>query len=172
MHGASAFLEKASRAAHAAVAALPRSPRTTWLALMAGKERAAWVHSGDSRLYHFTAGRLTLRTLDHSLVQVLVEKGRVRERDATDHPVRNVLMQSLGGPEYLPVEHGSTPVGRDNVFILCTDGVWSVLDDTHLLNLSRCAPANRQRAAGELIAKAVREGGGKADNASLWIVGR
>ena len=82
------------------------------------------------------------------------------------------MLQSLGGPDFLPVEHGSSPLGTDDVFILCTDGVWSALEDVHLLNLARCAPANRQRAAEELISAAVRQGGPKADNASLWIVGR
>lgn len=172
MADAGAFLEKISRAAHDAVSALPHSPRTTWLALMAGESQAAWVHSGDTRLYHFNSGRLALRTLDHSLVQILVEKGKVGEDDVCAHPDRSVLLQSLGGPEYLPVGHGSAPVGHDDVFILCTDGVWAQLDDAHLLNLARSAPENRQRAAEELIAKAVQSGAGKADNASLWIVGR
>lgn len=169
---APSFLEKISRAAHSAVSALPHSPRTTWLALMAGESQAAWVHSGDTRLYHFTSGRLTLRTLDHSLIQAMVEKGTVGEGDIISHSDRSVLLQSLGGPDYLPVGHGSAPVGGDDVFILCTDGVWSQLDDAHLLNLARSAPENRQRAAEELIAKAVQSGGTKADNASVWIVGR
>jgi serine/threonine protein phosphatase PrpC len=172
MNQAGAFLERVSRAAHETVAALARSPRTTWLALMADDSRAAWVHSGDSRLYHFASGRLALRTQDHSLVQILVEKGKVKDSDVNAHPDRSVLLQSLGGPDFIPVEHGSSPIGGDDVFILCTDGVWSALDDAHLLNFARCAPANRQRAAEELIAAAVREGGKKADNASLAIVGR
>ena len=172
MDEARPFLENTSRAAHEAVAALPRSPRTTWLALMAADARAAWVHSGDSRLYHFAAGRLALRTLDHSLVQILLEKGKAGAGDANDHPDRSVLLQSLGGPDYHPVEHGSSPVGDDDLFILCTDGVWSALDDAHLLNLARCAPANRPRAAEELIVNAVSEGGARADNASICVVGR
>ena len=166
------FLEKTSRAAHDAVAAMPHSPRTTWLALMAGESQAAWVHSGDSRLYHYTSGRLALRTQDHSLMQMLVENGRVGESDVHGHPNRGVLLQSLGGPEYLPVGHGSAEVGDGDVFILCTDGVWSELDDTHFLNLARSSPQNRPRAAEEVIARAVHTAGNKADNASLWIVGR
>ncbi|HEX4140846.1 MAG TPA: protein phosphatase 2C domain-containing protein [Candidatus Methylacidiphilales bacterium] len=172
MDRAREFLEMTSRAAHDAIAALPLSPRTTWLALMVGLSHAEWVHSGDSRLYHFVAGRLALRTQDHSLIQILVEKGQVAERETRRHPVRSVLLQSLGGPEYLPVGHGSAAVGREDVFILCTDGVWSALSEAYLLNLARCSAQNRQRAAEELIARAVNSGGNKADNASLWIVGR
>jgi serine/threonine protein phosphatase PrpC len=172
MNHAGTFLERISRAAHEAVAVLSHSPRTTWLALIADDSQAAWVHSGDSRLYHFASGRLALRTLDHSLVQVLVEKGKVNESDANAHPDRSVLLQSLGGPDFIPVEHGSSPVGEDDVFILCTDGVWSALEDTHLLNLARSAPANRQRAAEELIATAVHGRGKNADNASLGMVAR
>ena len=172
MKDAAAFLEKTSRAAHDAVSALAQSPRTTWLALMAGESQAAWVHSGDSRLYHYVAGRLALRTQDHSLVQMLVDNGQVTDRDTRRHPVRSVLLQSLGGPEYIPVGHGSAPVGHDDVFILCTDGVWTALNDAYLLNLARSAAENRQRAAEELIVRAVKSSGNMADNASLWIVGR
>jgi serine/threonine protein phosphatase PrpC len=166
------FLETISRAAHDAVAALPLSPRTTWLALMAGKSYAAWVHSGDSRLYHCATGRLAQRTQDHSLIQILVDKGQVVEKETRRHPVRSVLMQSLGGPEYLPVGHGSASVGDEDVFILCSDGVWTALSEPYLLNLARSAAANRQRAAEELINRAVKSAGDQADNASLWIVGR
>jgi serine/threonine protein phosphatase PrpC len=172
MTHARAFLEQISRAAHDAVSALPLSPRTTWLALMVGESQAAWAHSGDSRLYHYAMGRLTLRTQDHSLMQMLVDKGQVVDKDTRRHPVRSVLLQSLGGPEYIPVGHGSAPVGEDDVFILCTDGVWTVLNEAYLLNLARCSAQNRQRAADELINRAVKSGGGQADNASLWIVGR
>jgi serine/threonine protein phosphatase PrpC len=166
------FLEQISRAAHDAVSALPLSPRTTWLALMVGGSQAAWVHSGDSRLYHYAMGRLTLRTQDHSLIQMLVDKGQVAEKDTRGHPVRSVLLQSLGGPEYLPVGHGSAQVGGEDVFILCTDGVWTALNEAYLLNLARSSAENRQRAAEELINRAVRSAGSQADNASLWIVGR
>jgi serine/threonine protein phosphatase PrpC len=172
MREAKVFLEKISRAAHDAISVLPLSPRTTWLALMAGESQAAWVHSGDSRLYQYTSGRLTQRTQDHSLIQILFEKGQVAERETRRHPVRSVLMQSLGGPEYLPVGHGSAHIGPEDVFILCTDGVWSVLNEAYLLNLARSAAQNRQRAAEELIARAVKSAGNAADNASLWIVGR
>jgi len=172
MREAKEFLEKISRAAHDAVSALPQSPRTTWLALMLDDTDAAWAHSGDSRLYQYTMGRLTQRTHDHSLIQILFEKGQVAERETRRHPVRSVLLQSLGGPEYLPVSHGSARVGREDVFILCTDGVWNALNEAYLLNLARSAPANRQRATEELIARAVKSGGPAADNASLWVVGR
>jgi serine/threonine protein phosphatase PrpC len=172
MKNARAFLEKISRAAHEAVSALPKSPRTTWLALMAGSNEAAWVHSGDTRLYHYSSGRLQLRTQDHSLLQVLLEQGNLHESDVQKHPDRSVLLQSLGGPEYLPVGHGASALGGDDVFILCSDGVWNALHDDHLLHLARSAAQNRQRAAEELIARAVHSGGTGADNASLWIVAR
>jgi serine/threonine protein phosphatase PrpC len=172
MREARDFLEKISRAGHDAVSAMPQSPRTTWLALMVDDSQAEWVHSGDSRLYHYTMGRLTQKTHDHSLIQILYEKGQVVEKETRRHPVRSVLLQCLGGPEYLPVSHGSSRVGPEDVFILCTDGVWSALSEAYLLNLARCAAQNRQRAAEELIARAVKSGGPQADNASLWIVGR
>ena len=168
---AQAFLEKISRAAHHAVAQEAKS-RSTWLALLAREKEACWVHSGDTRLYHFTSGKLVFRTLDHSLVQSLVETGKVEASESSSHADRSVLLQSLGGPEYVPVEFASCPVGSDDLFLLCTDGVWNELDDGDLLRLARCRSADRARLTRELVEKAVEHGGKRADNASLWCVAR
>jgi serine/threonine protein phosphatase PrpC len=168
---AQTFLEKISLAAHAAVAEESKS-RSTWLALLASEKEACWVHSGDSRLYHFTSGKLVFRTLDHSLVQSLVETGSVEASETSTHADRNVLLQSLGGPAYIPVDFDSCPAGSDDLFILCTDGVWNELEDGDLLRLARCLPADRAKLTRELVEAAVRNAGKRADNASLWCVAR
>lgn len=168
---AQSFLEKISRAAHNAVARESKS-RSTWLALHAREKEACWVHSGDTRLYHFTSGKLVFRTLDHSLVQSLVETGSVEASETSTHEDRNVLLQSLGGPVYVPVDFDSCPVGSEDLFILCSDGVWNELEDGDLLRLARCRPADRANLTRDLVENAVKNGGKRADNASLWCVAR
>ncbi len=170
-----AFLDKVTRAAHDAVAALPKSEhscRTTWVALMAGPENAHWVHSGDSRLYHFVNGSLKSRTLDHSLVQMLIETGKVDATEARTHPDRSTLLQSLGGPDFYPPEHGSVHLSTGDLFILCTDGVWSALKDDAFSELAACPATERQRCVDDLVKSAVDHAGVRADNASTWCIAR
>lgn len=171
--GTSSFLENISRAAHDAVTAQAkseRSCRTTWVAFLANETEAHWVHSGDSRLYHFAAGKLVSRTLDHSVVQVLVEKGKVTESEIPTHPDRSTLLQSLGGPEYIQVEVGSVQLSDHDVFLLCTDGLWSQLLESDLLAVVQAKPDQHQRLLDELIAKAAQQGGDRADNATAWLI--
>ena len=78
------------------------SPRTTIVALYLTPTRAHWVHSGDSRLYHFRAGQLVERTEDHSLLEMMVQRGAVKEEDMGSHPDQGALLQALGGEEYTP----------------------------------------------------------------------
>jgi serine/threonine protein phosphatase PrpC len=170
-----AFLDKITRAAHDAVAALPKSEhscRTTWVALIAGPENAHWVHSGDSRLYHFVDGSLKSRTLDHSLVQMLIESGKVDAAEATTHPDRSTLLQSLGGPDFHPPEHGSVHLSMGDLFILCTDGVWSALKEDAFSELAACPATGRQGCVDALVKSAVDRTGVRADNASLWCIAR
>jgi PPM family protein phosphatase len=115
---------------------------------------------------------MVFRTLDHSLVQAMVETGKVEASESATHAERSVLLQSLGGPHYIPVEAASCSVGSDDLFILCTDGVWNEISDGDLLRLARCRPADRERLTKELIETAVTHGGKRADNASLWCVAR
>ena len=169
------FLEKISRAAHNAVANLARSEhssRSTWLALIAGEEEAHWAHSGDSRLYHFASGKLISRTFDHSLIQALVNQGKLAPSDMATHPDRALLLQTLGGSDFYPVELASSALGDDDLFVLCTDGVWNALSDSELLSLTGCEPNQRQSRVEELVELAVKRSGERADNASLWCIAR
>ena len=58
-----------------------------------------WVHAGDSRIYHFHSNRLVKRTMDHSYVQTLVDRGELTEEEANVHPQSNILMGCLGAEE-------------------------------------------------------------------------
>src|SRR3981081_3336065 len=74
--------------------ALNVSPRATVVALYLTQSEAYWVHSGDSRLYHFRAGRPIKRTEDHSVLQVMVKQGMVSEETMGTHPDQGRLLQS------------------------------------------------------------------------------
>jgi serine/threonine protein phosphatase PrpC len=93
---------------------------------------AHWSHVGDSRLYWFREGRLLDRTLDHSLVQSLINAGVLTPEQARAHPRRSELQSALGTrPEDLQVgaSGGSVEVEPGDAFLLCSDGLWEFVDD-------------------------------------------
>jgi PPM family protein phosphatase len=93
---------------------------------------AHWSHVGDSRLYWFRDGKLLDRTLDHSLVQSLINAGVLTPEQARDHPRRSELQSALGTrPEDLQVgaSGGSVDVEAGDAFLLCSDGLWEFVAD-------------------------------------------
>jgi serine/threonine protein phosphatase PrpC len=97
------FLVRAVEGAHAAIVHEARArglrdfPRTCIAACVVQDGRAHWTHIGDCRVYVLRAGRILARTRDHSVVQRLVDEGRIREEAAGSHPERNRLFQCVGG---------------------------------------------------------------------------
>lgn len=121
-------IAKAVRMAHEAVLACQESEgggMSTLVALFLEKERAVWAHVGDSRLYYFKEGRLSLRTLDHSVPQMAVYMGMITEEQIRFHEDRCKILRALGGDSFEP--DISEPISLDegrHAFLLCTDGFW------------------------------------------------
>ncbi|WP_348063205.1 protein phosphatase 2C domain-containing protein [Roseateles sp.] len=110
------------------------------------EHRAYWSHAGDSRLYWFRNGRLNGRTLDHSLVQGLVEVGLVEADALRHHPKRSELRSALGArPDELDVSTlpGPAEVAAGDCFLLCSDGLWENLDDRDLQATLANSPSPR-----------------------------
>jgi len=106
----------------------------------------AWVHAGDSRAYLFRDGEQVARTVDHSLVQQLVNGGMIDEERARLHPQRNLLLSALGAPDgdvEIDVSE-RMPVRVGDVVLLCSDGVWEVLGDQRLGEILRASPDPHQ----------------------------
>lgn len=123
--------------AHRADDVKQRNMHSTVVAMFVDLERrtAAWGHCGDSRLYAFRRGRMTLRTRDHSVVQSLVDGGMLTEDKMRSHPQRSELLSALGvGEEDLQVSVSAEPwqLAPGDVFLLCTDGVWEFVDDAQM----------------------------------------
>ena len=128
-----------------------------------------WVHAGDSRIYHFHGSKLVKRTVDHSYVQTLVEKGELTEEEANVHPQSNILMGCLGTEEAPPVSQHVIPQLRPgDSLIACSDGVWHYFSQNEMGSaLSMLSP---REATEFLIQKARSRAHGGGDNLSLVIV--
>jgi PPM family protein phosphatase len=166
------FLSQAIAAAHGQILVdahkrgLAETPRTVIVACVVQEGEAHWTHVGDCRLYLFRKGRVVARTRDHTRVQQLVDEGRIREEAIVTHPLRNQLLQCLGGIQP-PRPEGSarTPLEKDDIVLLCSDGFWGPLTQRQMLNalLSR----ELKEAVPELVSLAEARAGEECDNVSV-----
>lgn len=69
---------------------------TTLVVLLVDDNQVSWGHVGDSRLYHFSDGKIVERTKDHSVCQVLAATGEIDESEIRHHPDRNRLLRAVG----------------------------------------------------------------------------
>ena len=128
-----------------------------------------WVHAGDSRIYHFHGSELLHRTIDHSYVQTLVDKGEISEEEANVHPQSNILMGCLGTEEPPHISYHFIPqLKPEDVLIACSDGVWHYFSASEIGSaLSILSP---REATEFLIQKARSRARGGGDNLALVIV--
>ena len=126
---------------------------------------ARWAHAGASRLYHIRDGRILAQTKDHSLVQQLIDRGRISEEAVAAHPQRNRIFNCLGSATPPRVDL-SEPVRVDagDTLILCSDGLWSPLS-AKILG-SEVQKSGIMQAVPELLDEAERRAGRACDNLS------
>src|SRR5258707_3828334 len=84
---------------------------------------------GDSRAYLFRDGKLERLTRDHSLVDELVRRGKLTEEQAAEHPQRSIITRALGPEPDVEVDTWTYPVRRDDVLLLCSDGLTSMIGE-------------------------------------------
>ncbi|MGJ7496663.1 PP2C family protein-serine/threonine phosphatase [Variovorax sp. RT4R15] len=161
-----AFLTSSALSAHQQIMryagnkAMLDTPRTTLVAAVLQGTTATWLHCGDSRLYVVRDGQLLTRTRDHSHAE------RPRLDQGAEPVNRNLLLTCLGSPT-TPTLDVSAPLNlqQGDRIMLCSDGVWGVLDDDHIVRTLSNRPVSD--AAPELAESALRSGGSHSDNVTL-----
>jgi serine/threonine protein phosphatase PrpC len=114
-----------------------RGMGTTCVLLLLRNGQAYWGHIGDSRLYLCRQGQIQRLTKDHSFVQSLVDLGLIDDQEAEQHPRKNELLKAMGTDLISdPEVYGSslTPLQGD-CFLLCTDGLNSLVSDEGILEV-------------------------------------
>lgn len=102
------------------------------------RERVWWGHIGDSRLYLLSGGVLHQVTRDHSFLQDLIDSGDISEEEAASHPMAHVLDQCVGSMD-AGVDCGTFAVSPGDFIILCTDGFYRVVPDSHIVSVANSA---------------------------------
>ena len=136
-------------------------------------QKAIWAHWGDTRVYWFRDGELKEMTEDHSVVQSLVAAGLISEDEAATYPKRNVLLGAAGttsevGPTVL---ERAVTLANDDAFLLCSDGVWSVVN-TAFMEASLKRSASVQDWINAIMDEVDRAGKGSNDNftaTGIWV---
>ena len=111
--------------------------KTTGVVLAMDRENAYIGHVGDSRLYIFEKNKVRKRTLDHSIPQMLVMTGDIKESEIRHHPERNMLLRVLGIPWEEPMYECMAPVplNKCQAFLLCSDGFWEYITEKEMCEL-------------------------------------
>ena len=138
---------------------------TTAVAAFVKDGTAVIAHVGDSRIY-LVNGEIKQLTRDHSVVQSLIESGKITPEDAKVHPRKNVITRALGAEENVAVDSDCLNLSNGDTLLLCSDGLTNFLDDKDILTVFQ---NNGISAVAErLVEEANKNGGG--DNITVVTV--
>jgi len=137
--------------------------------LVEGSAQPQWLllNLGDSRIYRFFDGTLTQMSHDHSLVQELLDAGRLTPEEAAHHPDRHVITRALGGLAPAEPDFFHVVLPPEARLLLCSDGVSGMIDDSDIAEILADSTDARDTAE-RLVAAAVDAGG--RDNATAVVV--
>jgi PPM family protein phosphatase len=116
-------------------------------------------HVGDSRAYLIRDRSVDQLTEDHSLVAELVRSGRLSPEEAETHPQRSVITRALGTDPDVDVDAFSVEAKPGDLFLICSDGLTSMVDDATILDVVEHRRDDLDAVAKELVAAANRSGG-------------
>jgi serine/threonine protein phosphatase PrpC len=116
-------------------------------------------HVGDSRAYRYREGSIEQITEDHSLVNELMKSGKLSPEEAETHPQRSVITRALGTDPDVDVDSFTVETQSGDVFLLCSDGLTTMVDDDSILGVLEQHHDDLDRATKSLVSAANRGGG-------------
>jgi PPM family protein phosphatase len=108
---------------------------TTLTAALVRDDEVALGHVGDSRAYVLRDGELKRLTKDHSLVEELRRQGRLTDEQAEEHPQRSIITRALGPEPKVRVDTMTYPARNGDVFLLCSDGLTTMVSDEEIRDI-------------------------------------
>ena len=123
---------------------------TTVVIALIQNSKAVIAHVGDSRIY-LLGDDIKQLTKDHSVVQSLIESGKISADEAKSHPRKNVITRALGAEENIIVDTSELNVTDGQTLLLCTDGLTSMVEADRILSLYK------EKSAEELVSSLIDE---------------
>ena len=140
---------------------------TTVVAVLFHNLMMSVAHVGDSRLYRLRGNEFSQITKDHSVRQELIDCGIYTPEQARHSPNKNLVTRALGVGELVDVEIQEQRILAQDIYLLCSDGLSDMLDDSDMHAIVQKADTLEQ--AAQLLVEAANAKGGK-DNISLILV--
>lgn len=142
---------------------------TTFAAVIVVNTKLYYVNLGDSRIYIYNKNNKELRKIseDHSLVAKLLREQKITEKEAFNHPKKNIVTQALGLDNDLDLDKGQVKISKNEYILLCTDGLSDMIRKN---KMEKIFSENEliEDIAEELLQEALNNGG--LDNITLIVV--
>ena len=106
---------------------------TTLVAALVEGKNATVVNVGDSRAYHVSAEGIRVVTQDHSIVQMMVDRGELTQEEAKLYPGKNLITRAIGTDASVECDLFHLPLANDDCILLCTDGLSNLVDEQEIL---------------------------------------
>ena len=139
---------------------------TTITGVLISGKHAYSFNVGDSRVYGIKKNKIKQLTKDDTLVNLLLEEGKITKEEAKTHPKRSHLVKAIGINQYLDV-----PVNKldfYDYFLICSDGLYSMLDEEKILKIITNKRTSIEKKTKQLAHEALLKGG--YDNITLIVV--
>jgi PPM family protein phosphatase len=132
---------------------------TTMTVALVENGQVAFGHVGDSRAYLIRDGMMEQLTEDHSLVAELMRSGKLSPEEAETHPQRSVITRALGTDPDVDVDTFTVAAQTGDVFLLCSDGLTTMVSNETILDLVESNRASMDKALRALVGAANKGGG-------------
>ena len=106
---------------------------TTLVAVLVHNRHVTVAHVGDSRAYRVNSEGIWQMTRDHSLVQMMVERGELTQDMAKTYPGKNFITRAIGTEPIVMCDVANLELSKGEFVVLCSDGLSNVLDDQEIL---------------------------------------
>ena len=139
---------------------------TTVVCSIVRDNQAFIAHAGDSRAYIADKNSIKQITTDHSMVQALVDEGKITPEEAENHPNKNIITRAVGVDKKIDIEFNQIPLNDEETLILCTDGLSNYVSSNELFE--NISDGQYYAFADRLVKKANNNGGG--DNITVVAI--
>lgn len=139
---------------------------TTVVAVIVRNSVAYIAHAGDSRAYTVKDYDVQQVTVDHSLVQNLVDRGEITKEQAEHHPNKNVITRAVGVDKRIDIDYSEVELDNNETLILCTDGLSNYVTNDEMVEDIK--DGQYYAFADRLVKRANKNGGG--DNITVVAI--
>lgn len=140
---------------------------TTLVAALIQGKNAAFVNVGDSRAYHIDHDGICQITVDHSLVQMMVDRGELTQEQARCYPGKNYITRAIGTEAVTRCDVFHRKLDRGDCLLLCSDGLTNLLDEQEIL-FEVVHGVNKRKCCEQLFA--IAKNRGAPDNVTCVLV--